>query len=68
MGMTQQIDIANPQRSLLELLEEAPRVALPPSQQTQLARQVEVLLREIAVALASEAMASREVGDDQDHR
>ena len=49
MGMTQQIDIANPQRSLLELLEEAPRVALPPAQQTQLARQVEVLLREIAV-------------------
>jgi hypothetical protein len=68
MGMTQQIDIANTQRSLLELLEGAPSVALPPAQQTQLAMLVEVLMREIAMTLANAGLAAREVGDDEDHR
>jgi hypothetical protein len=66
MGMTQHIE--NPQGSLLELLEEAPLVALPSAQKTQLATLVEVLLREIAMMLANAALAAREVGDDEDHR
>jgi hypothetical protein len=68
MGLTQQIDIANTQQSLLELLEGAPSVALPPAQQTQLAMLVEVLMREIAMTLANATLAAREVGDDEDHR
>jgi ABC-type molybdate transport system ATPase subunit len=39
-----------------------PRAAPAPAQKEQLATLVEVLLREIAVALAA-----GEVGDDQDH-
>jgi hypothetical protein len=68
MGLTQQIDIANTQQSLLELLEGAPSVALPPAQQIQLAMLMEVLMREIAMTLANAALAAREVGDDEDHR
>jgi hypothetical protein len=68
MGMTQPIDIDNPQQSLLDLLEEVPPVALPPTQRIQLAMLVEALLREIAVTLANAALAAREVGDDEDHR
>lgn len=66
--MTQPIDIDNPQQSLLDLLEEVPPVALPPTQQIQLAMLVEALLREIAMTLANAALAAREVGDDEDHR
>ena len=66
--MTQQINIADPQRSLLELLEEAQSVALPQAQQIQLAMLVEVLMREIAMTLANAGLAAREVGDDEDHR
>jgi hypothetical protein len=50
----------NPQRELF--LQDAPHVALPPTQKAQLAKLVEVLLREIAAALAA-----GEAGDDQDH-
>jgi hypothetical protein len=60
MGMTQHIE--SPQPSLLALLMEVPPVVLPSAQQAQLATLVEVLLREIAVALAT-----GEVGHDQDH-
>lgn len=63
--MTQYIE--NPQGSLLELLEEAPLVALPSAQKTQLATLVEVLLREIAMTLANAALAAQEIGDDEDH-
>ena len=42
--------------------QEKPRALPPPLQREQLATLVEVLLLEIAVALAA-----REVGDDQDH-
>ena len=66
--MTQQIDIANTQRSLLELLEGAPPVALPQAQKTQLAMLVEALLPEIAMTLANAALAAKEVGDDKNHR
>lgn len=66
--MTQPIAIANPQQSLLDLLEEAPPVSLPQAQQTQLAMLVEVLMREIAMTLANVTLAAREVGDDEDHR
>ena len=52
--------IENLQPNLFELLEEP--LALAPAQKAQLATLVEVLLREIAVALAS-----GEVSDDQDH-
>ena len=58
--MTQHIE--SPQPSLLTLLMEVPPVVLPSAQQAQLATLLEVLLREIAVALAS-----GEVGHDQDH-
>ena len=59
--MTQHIE--SPQPSLLALLEAVPPVVLPSAQQAQLATLVEVLLREIAVALAT-----GEVGHDEDHR
>ena len=52
----------NQQPSLLELIEEAPRIALTPAQKTQLAALVEALLAEIAATLA------REVGNEQDHQ
>jgi hypothetical protein len=52
----------NQQPSLLELIEEAPRIALTPAQKTQLAALVEALLAEIGAALA------REVGNEQDHK
>ncbi len=44
--------IKNHQPSLLELIEEVPRIALHPVQKAQLARLVETLLAEIAAALA----------------
>ena len=52
----------NQQLSLLELIEEVPRIALAPAQKTQLATLVEALLAEIAATLA------REVGNEQDHQ
>ena len=52
----------NQQPSLLELIEEVPRIALVPAQKTQLATLVEALLAEIAATLA------REVGNEQDHQ
>ena len=52
----------NQQPSLLELIEEAPRIALTPAQKTQLAALVEALLAEIAATLG------REVGNEQDHQ
>ncbi len=52
----------NQQPSLLELIEEAPRIALAPAQKTQLATLVEALLAEIAATLA------REVANEQDHQ
>jgi hypothetical protein len=52
----------NQQPSLLELIEEVPRIALAPAQKAQLATLVEALLTEIAVALA------REAGNEQDHQ
>jgi len=54
--------IENQQPSLLELIEETPRVALAPARNAQLAMLVEILLAEIAATLA------REVGNEQDHR
>jgi hypothetical protein len=50
------------QPSLLELIEEVPRIALAPAEKGQLATLVEALLAEIAVALA------REAGNEQDHQ
>ena len=50
------------QPSLLELIEEAPRIALAPAQKTKLATLVEALLAEIAATLATE------VGNEQDHQ
>ena len=50
----------NLQPSLFE--EDEPRVALVATQKVDLAMLVEALLREIATALAS-----GEIGDDQDH-
>lgn len=58
--MMQPID--NPQRSLLEVIEEVPRITLPPAQKAQLATLLEALLAEIAAALAT-----GEAGDEQDH-
>ena len=52
----------NQQPSLLELIEEVPRIALAPAQKTQLATLVEALLAEIAATLA------REVCNEQDHQ
>jgi hypothetical protein len=66
MGMTQHIE--NPQGNLLELFEDAPPVALPSAQKTQLATLLEMMLREIAMTLADAALAAQEVGDDEDHR
>ena len=54
--------IENQQPSLLELIEEAPRVALAPARNAQLAMLVEILLAEIAATLA------REVDNEQNHR
>lgn len=54
--------LKNQQPSLLELIEEAPRITLAPAQKTQLATLVEALLAEIAATLA------REVGNEQDHQ
>jgi hypothetical protein len=48
--------------SLLEVIEEVPRVALAPAQKAQLATLVEALLAEIAATLA------REAGNEQDHQ
>ncbi len=55
--------IENQQPSLFELNEEVPRIALDPGQKAQLATLVEVLLAEIAAALAM-----KEAGDEQDQR
>jgi hypothetical protein len=52
----------NQQPSLFELFEETPRVALIPALKAELATLVEVLLAEIAMALA------KEVGSEQDHQ
>jgi hypothetical protein len=52
----------NQQPSLLELIEEVPRIALAPAQKAQLATLVEALLAEIAATLA------REAGNEQDHQ
>ncbi|HEY5066178.1 MAG TPA: hypothetical protein VIJ04_15310 [Xanthobacteraceae bacterium] len=52
----------NQQPSLLELIEEVPRIALAPVQKAQLATLVETLLAVIAAALA------REAGNEQDHQ
>ena len=52
----------NQQPSLLELIEEVPRIALASRQTSQLATLVEVLLAEIAAALAK-----KETSDEQDH-
>ena len=53
----------NLQPSLFEA--ERPRVELRAAQKRELATVIEVLLREIAVALAKAASGER--GDDQDH-
>ena len=52
----------NQQPSLLELIEEVPRVSLAPARKAQLATLVEFLLAEIAATLA------REAGNEQDHQ
>jgi hypothetical protein len=52
----------NQQTSLLELVEEVPRISLAPAQKAQLATLVEALLAEIAATLA------REAGNEQDHQ
>ena len=52
----------NQQPSLLELIEEVPRISLAPVQKAQLATLVETLLAEIAATLA------REAGNEQDHQ
>jgi hypothetical protein len=52
----------NQQPSLLELIEEVPRIALAPVQKAQLTTLVETLLAVIAAALA------REAGNEQDHQ
>jgi hypothetical protein len=54
--------LENQQPSLLELIEEVPRVALAPTQKAQLATLVEALLTEIAATLA------REAGNEQDQQ
>jgi hypothetical protein len=61
MAMEEQPDTAQP--SLLELLEAPLPATLPADQKTVLSTLLEALLREIA-----ESLASREGGDDQDHR
>ena len=48
--------------SLLELIEEVPRILLAPAQKAQLATLVEALLAEIAATLAREAC------NEQDHQ
>ena len=53
----------NSQPSLFET--ERPRVELCAAQKSELARVIEVLLREIAAALAKAASGGS--GDDQDH-
>ena len=52
----------NQQLGLFELFEETPRVAITPALKAELATLVEVLLAEIAMALA------KEVGNEQDHQ
>jgi hypothetical protein len=52
----------NQQPSLLELIEEVPRISLAPAQKAQLATLVEALLAEIAATLA------REASNEQDHQ
>ena len=52
----------NQQPSLFDLVEEAPRVALTPALNAELAVLVKTLLAEIAAALAKEA------GNEQDHQ
>ena len=52
----------NQQPSLLEFIEEVPRIALAPAQKAQLATLVEALLAEIAATLAKEA------GNEQDQQ
>jgi hypothetical protein len=52
----------NQQPSLLELIEEVPRISLAPAQKARLATLVEALLAEIAATLA------REAGNEQDHQ
>ena len=52
----------NQQPSLLELIEEVPRIALAPAQKAQLATLVEALLAEIDATLAKEA------GNEQDQQ
>jgi hypothetical protein len=56
--MTRQFE--SPQLGLFD--EDAPRVVLKPAQKVTLATLMQVLLREIATALAN-----GEIGDDQDH-
>ena len=59
--MTRKIkNLENPQRGLFDPGE--PSVVLAPNRESQLAKLVEALLIEIAVALAT-----GEAGDDQDH-
>jgi hypothetical protein len=53
--------LGNPQPGLFEQGE--PDITLAPAQRQRLAPLIEALLLEIAVALAT-----REVGDDEDHR
>ena len=53
--------LGNPQPSLFE--QGQPDITLGPAQSQQLASLIEALLLEIAVALAT-----REAGDEQDHR
>lgn len=53
--------LGNPQPGLFE--QGQPNITLAPAQSQQLASLIEALLLEIAAALAT-----REVGDDEDHR
>ena len=57
--MTQ--NVGSQQPNLFELVEEMPRIAVPPALKAELATLVEVLLAEIAATFAKEA------GDEQDH-
>jgi hypothetical protein len=58
MEMTRQFE--SPQQSLFN--EDKPRAVLEPAQKVALAKLVQLLLREIATALAN-----AESGDEQDH-
>jgi hypothetical protein len=58
--MTQ--NVGSQQPNLFELVEETPRIAVPPALKAELATLMEVLLAEIAATLA------KEVGDEQDHQ